>query len=188
MAEVYGVLAERGDGKSNFLTAIGWISLYKENRPVNIDYEVTYPATFMSFSKMMQTWRKAKPRTVWIIDEMGQNADAYDFFKKEPREASAFLEQIRHLRGKFYFGIQRRWLTTFRIRELVDYWFMPQDLDRYEFDHNEPENFGRCAGLFKITLVDKYFITVGTRYFDGKPYRDMYNTYRILEDKANVKS
>lgn len=173
--EVIGILGDRGSGKTCFLT---WLlyRAYLDGHLIINNYTVEFDHVEMPFKELAKLGPKLQD--AWIgLDELGQGADAYDFLSKQSRALSDLVQQLRKRNCVLIWTTLRRYLITRRIRELTDYFFLMEDLDK----HNPGHTQYNCLCNFRCTVMDAEYRKVNSFDFDGSSIVHLYNSYQIVE-------
>jgi len=181
-----GIVGNRGSGKTNIMTA--YLKDYVDDGvPVIANYKLNFDSVSMSFEQMLKILR-ADPEiltgVVIGIDELGIKADSYDFFKKDSRETTFLIQQIRKLHSKVLYTVQRHMTIAKRLRDQTDGFIMMRDPDAKNFtkpdgtialNHREV-----CNGIFEARFMDENLDLIRAELFDGHPYWNLYDTDEII--------
>lgn len=170
-----GVIGDMGSGKTNFVTAVLKRS-YDLGRPIAANYKLEFPSRLTSFDELAKLPDDIRDYDVGM-DELGTGADSYDFFDLQPKRIGKLVTQLRKRHCRVYYTVQRFSFITKRLRVMTDGFVLCEDMDRM-FDHHEKDFV--CDGLFHLSFYDGDFKLVNTEIFDGKPYRNLYNTDEII--------
>lgn len=164
-----------GSGKTNFMTAILKINL-DSGREVAANYFVRFKYRLTSFEELAQLPEDIVDLDIGI-DELGTGADSYEFFSNTPKKLGLLVTQLRKRHCRVWYTVQRFSFITKRLRIMTDGFILCEDLDKSE-NHLAP-GFD-CNSLFKLTFYNRDFKMVNSEIFDGRPYRDLYDTDEIV--------
>lgn len=174
----FGIIGDMGSGKTNFATAMLYLS-YLQGRKVGANYALKFPAELIPFSEVAEFSDKIQDIDL-CMDELGVGADSYDFFASQPRQIGKLVTQVRKRNSRLYYTVQRFSMIARRLRIMTDGFFAMEDLDR-NADHTVPGYV--CNGLFRVRFLDNELQqTRKSEVFDGKPFRDLYNSKEIVWD------
>lgn len=170
-----GVIGDMGSGKTNFVTAIMKRS-HDAGREIVANYKLTFPSTLMSFETLATLPPEIINKDV-AMDELGTGADSYDFFDSQPRKLGKLVTQLRKRKCRVWYTVQRFSFITKRMRIMTDGFVLSEDMDR---EQNHLATGFICQGFFKLSFYTNDFVLVNSEIFDGRPYRNLYNTDEII--------
>lgn len=170
-----GVIGDLGSGKTNFMTAILKRS-HDLGRPIVANYKLSFPSTLVSFKEMALLPDYLQGADIGA-DELGTGADSYEFFEKTPKNLGKLITQLRKRHCRVWYTVQRFSFITKRLRIMTDGFVLCEDLDKSQ---NHLEKDFVCEGFFKLSFYSNEYKFIRSEIFDGRPYRDLYNTDEII--------
>lgn len=181
-----GIVGNRGSGKTNILTA--YLKDYADDGvPVIANFKLNFPSISMSFEDLRKIVAGDPERirgTVIGLDELGRGADSYEFFKKDVKDITFLIQQIRKLHSKVFYTVQRFGTIAKRLRDQTDGFIMMNDPDADNFtrpDGTLAQNHREvCTGIFRASYMNDDLHLIRSRLFDGRPYWNMYDTDEII--------
>jgi len=171
--EFFGIIGDRGSGKTNLLTAI-LHDQYANGKTIISNFHLSFPYTLMGFSDLIKLGPEIHRATIGM-DELGRGADSYDFFLHDVRRITTLISEIRKRECIVWYTVQRWNLIAKRLRDQTDGFILCVDADQ-----GHPPEKGRCQGLFNLTFINSDFHVVRRARFDGRPFWDMYDTEEII--------
>lgn len=165
MAEVIGIMGDRGTGKTCFLTCLLHTD-YEEGRKIISNYRLEFPVINMSFEQVTGLPEELQNATLGF-DELGIGADSREFFSKTNKKLAKLITQIRKRNCILFYTVQRLNLIDKRLRQQTDYFFLIEKT--------------RITGHFLIHVMDYGGDIVNKMVFDGRPYFDLYDTNEIID-------
>ena len=187
--EFVGILGDRGSGKTAWMTRYA-IQAANSGKRVIANYRLKgIKAELMSFEELRKI--VSSKHTIHelanahiFLDELGTGADSYEFFLKDTKAITDWVNQVRKLENHVYYTAQRERQIARRIRIQTDTFIALKDLDRGKLTYPDGKlaenHMDVCDGVFVVYMLNEDMEPVGKRYFNGKNYYQYYNTKEIV--------
>jgi len=163
------IVGDFGSGKTLFMTYLAYLN--KDHRRVFANYHLKdIPYTHIDISDLA-TFRDDLRNAIVLLDEGQVGANAYDIFKKDVRDISQFITQIRKRNIIMFWSTQRFRRVALPLRELTKYF--------YEMQPTEVDGISHV----KIFDIDNGYEFIKEFMFNGIPMFNKYDTEEIIMKK-----
>jgi len=166
---IIAIVGERGDGKTLFMTALGYLYYEVDGYTIWSNYKIkgypTKPFTFDDLASFPEDLHDA----VILLDEAHVGVDAYQALMKRVKDITDFTTQIRKRNVIFIYSTQRLRTVAKRLRDMTNYYIEMQKT-----------NIKGISDAFVFDLQNEQEMIHMFR-FDGRQFFNYYNTRELIE-------